>query len=109
MSVNSVAARRTQSAQSSQTNLPEPYGQFEDAIMRASRKYNLPPEVLFGILKQESGGRVNITGYDGHGQGPWQIDDRYHSAFLRGHSNGRDIDSATDYAAKLLRSNIDAL
>lgn len=110
MSVNSVAARRAQSVQSSsRANLPEPYGQFHEAIMTASRKYNLAPEVLFGILKQESGGRVNITGYDGHGQGPWQIDDRFHAAFLRGNSNGRDINSATDYAAKLLRSNIDAL
>lgn len=110
MSVHSVAARRPQSVQSSsRANLPEPYGQFHEAIMTASRKYNLPPEILFGIVKQESSGRVDITGYDGHGQGPWQIDDRWHSPFLRANANGRDINSSTDYAARLLRSNIDQL
>ncbi|HEX8701134.1 MAG TPA: C39 family peptidase [Myxococcaceae bacterium] len=105
---NNAAVARTQET-SSQPNVPAPYGQFTDAIMQAAQKYNLPPEVLFGILKQESGGRVDITGYDGHGQGPWQIDDRYHADFLATSNNGRDIAKSTDYAAQLLRSNIDAL
>jgi hypothetical protein len=105
---NNAAVARTQEA-SSQPNLPAPYSQFTDAIMQAAQKYNVPPEVLFGILKQESGGRVDITGYDGHGQGPWQIDDRYHADFLAQSNNGRDVAKTTDYAARLLRSNIDAL
>jgi hypothetical protein len=77
--------------------------------IEAAQKYNLPPEVLFGILKQESGGAVDITGYDGHGQGRWQIDDRFHGAFLRNNASGRDIPSATDCAARLLREYTDAL
>lgn len=105
---NNAAVARTQQT-SGQPNVPAPYNQFTDAIMQAAQKYNLPPEVLFGILKQESGGRVDITGYDGHGQGPWQIDDRYHRDFLATSNNGRDIAKSTDYAARLLRQNIDAL
>ncbi len=111
MTVSSVATTRNTAPISTQRrhSLPEPYGQFHDSVMEASRKYNLPPEVLFGILKQESGGRVDITGYDGHGQGPWQIDDRFHGDFLRNNQNGRNIASATDYAARLLRNYTDQL
>ncbi len=111
MTVSSVATTRNAAPVSTQRrhSLPEPYGQFYDSVMAASRRYNLPPEVLFGILKQESGGRVNITGYDGHGQGPWQIDDRWHGDFLRANQNGRDIASSTDYAARLLRNYTDQL
>ncbi len=104
---NNAPVARTQ--ETGQANVPAPYNQFTDAIMQAAQKYNVPPEVLFGILKQESGGKVDITGYDGHGQGPWQIDDRYHADFLATSNNGRDIAKTTDYAAKLLRANIDAL
>ena len=109
ISSNSAVARTQQTSQTSETNVPEPYNQFTSSIMEASQKYNLPPEVLFGILKQESNGTVDITGSDGHGQGPWQIDDRSHSEFLSTSNNGRDIASSTDYAAKLLRNYTDQL
>lgn len=81
------------------------YQRFWLAIRKASAKYGIPIPVLFGVLSRETGGQL-INGDGGHGRGPWQIDDRYHQAWLATH-DAMDIDASTDYAASLLKSNLD--
>lgn len=86
--------------------LPKRYEAFREPIARAAEKHGIPPEILFAIVRKESDGRVDVTGSDGHGQGPFQIDDRYHADWLAKNENGRDLDSAADYAASLMADNL---
>src|SRR3954462_7514492 len=76
-------------------NVPAPYSQYKDEVAAASKKYGIPPEVLFGVMMRETGGR-NIVGDGGHGRGLMQIDDRSHGAWLASHNGGMDPASNID-------------
>jgi spore coat assembly protein SafA len=91
---------------STRGSLPEPYSKYQDEIMAASRKYNIPPEIITGVISRETNGQ-NILGDGGHGHGLMQIDDRYHSSFLRNNQNGLNPASNIDYGTSILRDNLD--
>lgn len=74
-------------------------------FIAAAEKYNVKTEVLLGTASRETGCK-NIIGDGGHGHGIMQIDGRYHKSFLDSNGNGLDPESNIDYAAKLLRGNL---
>ncbi|MBL8955808.1 MAG: peptidoglycan-binding protein [Myxococcaceae bacterium] len=88
-------------------SLPQPYAQYAPMVMEAARRYNLPPELLFGIMMRESNGQ-NIRGDGGHGRGLMQIDDRSHGAWLAANQGGMDPASNIMKGAEILRQSIDA-
>lgn len=87
-------------------SLPQPYAKYQNEILAASKKYNIPPEIITGVISRETNGQ-NILGDGGHGHGLMQIDDRFHGDFLRSHQNGLDPASNIDYGTSLLRQNLD--
>lgn len=72
----------------------------------ASANHSIPLSILLAIASRETN-ISNIKGDSGHGRGIMQIDDRYHSKFISHNKEGLDPESNIDYAASLLRSNID--
>eukprot|EP00730_Choanoeca_flexa_P008467 TRINITY_DN12491_c1_g1_i18.p1 TRINITY_DN12491_c1_g1~~TRINITY_DN12491_c1_g1_i18.p1 ORF type:complete len:602 (+),score=126.69 TRINITY_DN12491_c1_g1_i18:1432-3237(+) len=58
---------------------------YKEQIMNAAHKYNIPPEVIGGIISREThaggaiGGRWNGKGDGGHAFGLMQVDYRYHT------------------------------
>lgn len=52
-------------------------------FVEAGKKNDLDPYLLASICQQESGGDSGIVGYDKHGHGLMQVDDRYHKDFVR--------------------------
>jgi soluble lytic murein transglycosylase-like protein len=59
--------------------LPSAGQQFAALLLQVAREKNLDPFILAAIAEQESGFNPNVIGYDGHGRGLFQIDDRYHN------------------------------
>lgn len=62
--------------------LPTPPPDLRQAVQRVSREQGLPPALLYGISGAEAvhpknNQWLNTTGDDHHGQGYFQIDDRY--------------------------------
>ena len=83
---------------------------FGPQIAAAATRHHLDPRLLAAVAAQETGGPGsdsgrNVVGDAGHGHGVFQIDDRWHP-FAR---TPAAMDPATnaDYAAGLLRSNLD--
>jgi hypothetical protein len=76
----------------------------------AAQRHNVSLSILLGIASHESRMGLaldaNFTGDGGHGRGLMQIDDRWHADFLATHAND-DHEAIIDYAANLLRSNLD--
>lgn len=105
LSMDVIAAKSTDGIAATKS-LPAPYNQYAKEISAASQKYNIPPEIIAGVISRETNGR-NIIGDGGHGHGLMQIDDRFHGSFLRSHQNGLDPASNIDYGTSLLRNNLD--
>lgn len=61
----------------------QPYAQD---IIDLAQRFQVHPGLLAAIVDLESGYYLNLkpdgTGDDGHGHGPWQIDDRSHADWL---------------------------
>ncbi|MFL5319819.1 MAG: peptidoglycan-binding protein [Myxococcaceae bacterium] len=87
--------------------IPAPYNKYASEVLAASKKYKIPPQVLFGMMMRESNGQ-NIRGDGGHGRGLMQIDDRSHADWLASHKGGMDPASNIMYAAQVLRESMDA-
>ncbi len=88
--------------------VPSRFDSYRKQVQAAADKHGVPLDLLYGLIMKESSGFPNKTGDDTHGQGLFQIDDRYHKPFLDKHHNGRDIGASADYAARLLASNAKA-
>lgn len=73
---------------------------------QASTKYNIALWILLAMASRETNCQ-NIVGDHGHGRGIMQIDDRSHFTWLKLHQNGMDVASSIDYAASILRDNLD--
>jgi len=77
---------------------------------RAERTAGLPVCLLLAIASRETGCR-DVVGDHGHGRGYFQIDDRYHQAWLARHGAGAPgttpppVDAAA-YAAAIVGSNL---
>lgn len=71
----------------------------------AARKYQIKVEALLAVCSRETVGE-NKPGDGGHGRGLMQIDDRYHRKFLQEHEDGYDPESNIDYAAGLLKAEL---
>lgn len=99
--------RKAQSASTQSASLPGPYNKYQDAIMAASKKYDVPPEIITAVMSRESNGQ-NIVGDGGHGRGLMQIDDRSHGSWLASHNQGLDPASNIDYGTSIIRQNLNA-
>ncbi len=88
----------------SQLNRAKANGWLE-FFRKASTRYSIPLSILLAIASRETNMR-NIKGDGGHGRGLMQIDDRYHSKFIKENQEGLDPESNIDYAANLLRFNM---
>jgi hypothetical protein len=80
-----------------------------EACLAAERGTGLPQGMLVAIASRETHCR-NVAGDGGHGRGVFQIDDRFHADWLRGHGAGApgavpSVDDGAAYAAQLLASN----
>jgi hypothetical protein len=63
-------------------NLPQPIRPWYPICYELGRLHGIEPAVLLAIIWRESKGRASCIGDAGHGHGLFQIDDRYHKAFL---------------------------
>jgi len=73
-------------------------GGYGKTIQRAASKYNIPPEILAGILEVESGFRPNAYNNNSGATGIAQIVPRWHPEI----TPGRDANADIMYAAKYL-------
>lgn len=83
---------------------------YSTEIATAAKAQGLDPDLLAAVAAQETGGPGsnagrNIVGDGGHGHGIFQIDDRWHS-FARS-ASALDPQANADYAARMIRSNLD--
>ena len=79
---------------------------FGGEIFSAATRHHLDPMLLAAIAAQETGGPsknsgANIVGDNGHGFGPFQIDDRSHSDFT-GNLTAMIPAYNADYAATMM-------
>ena len=84
---------------------------WDRIFLAAERAEGLPPRMLFALASQETD-MNDVVGDGGHGRGLFQIDDRWHGAFLGQHGAagpGRTppVAPAARYAAKLVRGNLE--
>jgi hypothetical protein len=80
---------------------------FGGEILSAATQHDLDPRLLAAIAAQETGGPsrnsgANIVGDNGHGFGPFQIDDRSHNDFTSKPEAMVPAFSA-DYAAAMMQ------
>lgn len=82
-----------------------PPDELKNAVMTASQKYKIPPDLLYTMAHKEAGFKNIPEHIGGHGRGYFQIDDRYHPDV----SNDQAYDPmfAADWAAKNLAGNLD--
>lgn len=84
---------------------------IDAACLAAEREAKLPAGLLLALGSRETGCR-NIAGDGGHGRGVFQIDDRFHAAWLAAHGAGDPgavppVADAARYAATLLAANLE--
>ncbi len=84
---------------------------YGGAISAAARRHGVDPTLLAAVAAQETGGPGassgrNVVGDGGHGHGLFQIDDRWHP--FASTPGAMDPAQNADYAAGLLRQNLDA-
>lgn len=73
-------------------------------LLRAATAHGIDPFVLAALAWRESNA-LDVPGDGGHAWSPFQIHDRYHSAFVRSWlAAGRPLGLAADYAAGLIAS-----
>ena len=58
---------------------------LRNACKDAEEKYDLPPGLMLAVASRETHMK-NIRGDGGHGRGVFQIDDRWHPAWLARHA-----------------------
>ena len=79
------------------------------AIIQTCKEEGMSSHMMLAICERESDFGLtldkNLKGDHGHGHGYFQVDDRYHKAWLDTH-NWRDPKVACRYAIKLLRANL---
>lgn len=99
-------------AEAFKRSLPSVGQQYAPLMVRAGKQEGVSPFVIAGIMANESGfGTVckmpACQGYDRHGWGLMQIDDRSHKPFIASKVNGRpayeDPWSSIEYGADLFR------
>lgn len=100
-------------------HLPERLARYAPQFLAGELCRGVDAYVLAAICDQESRGGDALqprgpagTGDHGHGRGLMQIDDRWHKGFIVArYPNGRclwtDASANIDYAARLLRSNLE--
>ena len=93
---------------------PKPIAQWAPDIAGEALKTGLSPLLIAAVMQQESGGRdPKVVGFDGHGRGLMQIDDRYHPTFCAARFDGKQGPllcelpwASIAYGAALLRKNL---
>ena len=83
---------------------------FAPEIAGAARRYSLDPDLLAAVAAQETGGPDSNAGHNevgdgGHGQGLFQIDDRWHS--FASTQAAMDPSKNADYAAAMIYGSLD--
>jgi hypothetical protein len=84
-------------------------------IAVAGKRQGLAPLIIAAVMKHECPtGDPKTTGFDGHGRGLMQIDDRYHPSFCSARFDGPQgtllwqiPEFNVAYGARLLRKNLD--
>lgn len=76
-------------------------GGYGTTIQRAASKYNIPPEILAGILEVESGFRPNAYNNNSGATGIAQIVPRWHPEITPGRDPNADIMYAAKYLSQL--------
>lgn len=92
--------------------LPDPIERWKKRIAAAALGNDVDPVVLAAIMAQESSGDPNVIGFDKHGHGLFQVDDRSHPTFATacwGRTKQRLVyrpGMNAEYAAELLAENL---
>lgn len=84
--------------------MPERY---RAAILSAALAHGVPPDILAGVARAESGFTPRAVSPDGHDRGMFQLRDRYDAA--RGVRDPFDPVESAGHAARILREGYDEL
>lgn len=92
--------------------LPLPIARWSKRIAGAALGNDVDPVVLAAIMAQESSGEPSVVGFDKHGHGLMQVDDRAHPTFAAacwGRTKARLVyrpGMNLEYAAELMADNL---